>query len=215
MKLLLTSEGWQKNPDIGREFLKLVNKKPSKIRILVVVTPIKYIKRNKYIKRLFKQIKVLYITEKNLTFFKLDRRIKQDDLKDIDVIFVFGGNTFDYLDRIRKTGLDKMIKSFVKKGGVYFGLSAGSYVACPTIETATWKQVDNNKIGLKNLTGLNLVPFLITAHFEEKLRPIIKQSAKNTKRRVIALTDEQAVLINGRSVKIIGNGKKNVFNLKK
>ncbi len=215
MKLLLTSEGWQKNPDIGREFLKLVNKKPSKIRILVVVTPIKYIKRNQYIKRLFKQIKVLYITEKNLTFFKLDRRIKQDDLKDIDVIFVFGGNTFDYLDRIRKTGLDKMIKSFVKKGGVYFGLSAGSYVACPTIETATWKQVDNNKIGLKNLTGLNLVPFLITAHFEEKLRPIIKQSAKNTKRRVIALTDEQAVLINGRSVKIIGNGKKNVFNLKK
>lgn len=33
MKLLLTSAGWEKNPAIGREFLKLVNKKPSEIRI--------------------------------------------------------------------------------------------------------------------------------------------------------------------------------------
>jgi len=78
-----------------------------------------------------------------------------------------------------------------------------------------WKHADNNIIGLKNLKGLNLVPFLITAHFEEKLRSIIEQSAKNTKRQVIALTDEQAVLINGKSMKIIGKGKKNIFNLKK
>ena len=108
-----------------------------------------------------------------------------------------------------------MIKSFVKKGGVYLGLSAGSYVAGPTIETAAWKHADRNKVGLKNLTGLNLVPFLITAHFEENLRPAIEKCAKSTKREVIVLTDEQAVLINGKSMKIIGRGKKNVFNLKK
>jgi dipeptidase E len=70
----------------------------------------------------------------------LDRKIKKDDLKNKDVIFVFGRNTFDYLNRIRKTGLDKAIKSFVKKGGIYLGLSAGSYVICPTIEAATWKK---------------------------------------------------------------------------
>lgn len=215
MKLLLTSAGWEKNPAIGREFLKLVNQKPSEIKIFVVVTPIKFIKRNKYIKRLFKKLKILNIPEKNLTFFKLNRKVKPDDLKNIDVVFVFGGNTFEYLYRIKKTGLDKMIKSFVKKGGVYLGLSAGSYVACPTIEAATWKPVNNNLIGLKNLKGLNLVPFLITAHFEEKLRPIIEHSAKNTKRQVIVLTDEQAVLINGKNVRIIGKGKNNIFNLAK
>lgn len=215
MKLLLTSAGWEKNIAIGKEFLKLIDKKPSEIKVFFVITPLKYPKKNKYVKRLFRKLKVVNISEKNITFFMLDRKVRQDDLKNIDVVFVFGGNTFDYLDRIRKTGLDKLIKTFVKKGGIYLGLSAGSYVACPTIETATWKHADKNKIGLKNLRGLNFVPFLISAHFEEKLRPIIEQSAKNTKRQVIALTDKQAVLINGESMKIIGSGKRNFFNLTK
>jgi len=213
MKLLLTSAGWEKNNTIGKKFIKLVGKKPAEIKIFFVITPLKYPKKNKYVKRLFKKLEMVNIPEKNITFFKLDRKVKQEDLKNIDVIFVFGGNTFDYLDGIRRTGLDKLIKAFVKKDGVYLGLSAGSYVACPSIEQAGWKHADNNTIGLKNLTGLNLVPFLITAHFEEELRPIIVQSAKNTKCQVIALTDEQAVLVNGKSIKIIGKGKRNIFNI--
>jgi dipeptidase E len=213
MKLLLTSAGWWKNPKIGKEFLKLVNKKPSEIRIFFVITPVKHLKRNKYILRQFRKFKGIKIPEQNITFFQLNRKIEKDELKNTDVIFVFGGNTFDYLDRIRKTGLDKAIKSFVKKGGVYLGLSAGSYVACPTIEAATWKHADRNTIGLKNLRGLNLVPFLITAHFENKYREIIEQAAKTTKYPIIALTDKQAVLVKGKQIRIIGTGKKNIFNI--
>lgn len=215
MKLLLTSAGWEEAPVIGKEFLKLVNKKPSEIRILLVMTPLKYPRKNIYIKRLFRRLKVVDIPERNITFFKLDKKANKDNLKDVDAIFVLGGNTFDYLDRIRKTGLDKLIKNFVKNGGVYLGLSAGSYVACPTIEAASWKYADENEIGLKNLKGLNLVPFLITAHFDQKSRPIIEEAAKNTKYKVISLTDKQAILVKGRSTKIIGRGKKNIFNSNK
>jgi dipeptidase E len=213
MKLLLTSAGWWKNPKIGKEFLKLVNKNPSEIRIFLVITPVKYLKRNKYILRQFRKFKDIKIPEQNITFFQLNRKIKKEDLKNKDVIFVFGGNAFDYLDRIRKTGLDKAIKSFVKKGGVYLGLSAGSYVACPTIEAATWKHADRNTIGLKNLKGLNLVPFLITAHFENKYHKIVEQAARTTKYPIIALTDKQAVLVKGKQIRIIGTGKKNIFNI--
>lgn len=214
MKLLLTSAGWWKSPAIGKEFIKLVNKKPSEIKIFLVITPTKYFKINKYILRQFKQFKGVKITKKNVTFFQLDRKIKRDDLKNIDVVFVFGGNTFEYLDRIKKTGLDKAIKNFVKKGGVYLGLSAGSYVVCPTIEAATWRHADRNLAGLKNLKGLNLVPFLLTAHFEEKWRLIIKTAAQKTKYEVIALTDKQAILVKGNRRIIIGGGRKNIFNLK-
>jgi dipeptidase E len=213
MKLLLTSAGWWKNPKIGKEFLKLVNKSPSEIRIFLVITPVKYLKRNKYILRQFRKFKDIKIPEQNITFFQLNRKIEKDELKNTDVIFVFGGNTFDYLDRIRKTGLDKAIKNFVKKGGVYLGLSAGSYVACPTIEAATWKHADRNTMGIKNLKGLNLVPFLITAHFENKYRKIVKQAAKTTKYPIIALTDKQAVLVKRKQIRIIGTGKKNIFNI--
>lgn len=212
MKLLLTSAGWWKNPQIGKYFLKLVGKKPSEIRIFLVMTPIKYLKKNKYILRLFRQIKGINIPKQNIIFFQLDRKIKKDELKNIDVIFVFGGNTFDYLYRIKKTGFDRMIKDFVKRGGVYLGLSAGSYIVCPTIEAASWKHADRNVVGLKNLRGLNLVPYLITAHYEKNLHPLIERAAKKTKWPVIALTDKQAILIKNRSKKIIGTGKKNIFN---
>lgn len=212
MKLLLTSAGWWKNPDIGKEFIKLVNKKPDEIKIFLIITPTKYLKRNKYILRQFRQFNGVRIPKKNITFFQLDRKVRKDDLINIDVIFVFGGNTFEYLDRIKKTGLDKAIKNFVKKGGVYLGLSAGSYVVCPTIEAANWKHADRNIIGLKNLKGLNLVPFLVTAHFVEKWRSVIEKSVQKIKYKIFALTDKQAVLVKGNRQIMIGNGKKNIFN---
>ena len=212
MKLLLTSEGWQKNAKIGKEFLKLIDKKSSEIRIFLVLTPTKYFKRNKYVRRLFGQFQGVNVPKKNISFFQLNRRIRKTDLKDIDVVFVVGGNTFEYLKRLRKTGLDKAIKNFVKRGGVYVGLSAGSYVICPTIEAASWKHADVNTTGLKNLKGLNLVPFLLTAHFKQELRPLIKKAAEKTKYEVIALTDRQAILVKGTQRKIIGNGRRNIFN---
>ncbi|MDD5606706.1 MAG: Type 1 glutamine amidotransferase-like domain-containing protein [Candidatus Pacebacteria bacterium] len=214
MKLLLTSAGWWKEPKIGKEFLKLVDKKPAEIKVFLVFTPLKDFLDNKYIKRILRQFKEVGILKENITFFQLNKKVKKEQLKEIDVIYVLGGNTFDYLNGIRKTGLNKKMKEFVKKGGIYVGLSAGSYIACPTIEAATWKHADNNKIGLKNLKGLNLVSFLMTAHFEKKYRKTIKEAAKNTKYLIIALTDKQAILIKNKQVKIIGTGKKNIFNTK-
>lgn len=212
MKLLLTSAAWEHNISIGNEFLKLVGKKPADIRIFYVLTPSKYTKRNKYLRRLFKKSGVVNIPKENITFFSLDKKVTNHDLKGIDVIFVSGGNTFEYLDGLRKTGLDKLIKSFVKKGGVYVGLSAGSYVACPNIEAASWKHADRNELGLQNLKGLNLVPFLITAHFEKALRKTIEDASKTTNYPVVALNDKQAVLVNEGNVKVVGIGKRHTFN---
>lgn len=214
MKLLLTSAAYSKNKKIGEEFLKLVNKNPSIIKIFLVTTVTKKDKDWKWVKITISQLKKIGIKPLNVFIFSLDRKIKKRDLRNIDVIYVCGGNTFVYLDRIKKTGLDKEIKKFVKNKGVYFGVSAGSYVICPTIEAATWKPADRNIIGLKNLKGLNLVPFLITAHFEEKYRKIIEKNVNKTKYPVIALNDKQAVLVKGKEIKIIGSEKKIIFNKK-
>jgi dipeptidase E len=215
MKLLLTSAGWWKNPKIGKELVKLVGKKPADIKVFLVIAPTKYLKRNKYIVRQLKQFKGVRIPERNITFFQLNRKITSTDLKGVDVVFVFGGNTFEYLNGLRKTGLGTAIKKFVRKGGVYLGLSAGSYVVCPTIEAASWKHPDRNTPGLKNLAGLNLVPFLVTAHYEEKYRGIVTKEAGGVKYEVIVLTDKQAIIINGNKRTIIGPGKKLVLNSKK
>ena len=107
MKLLLTSAGWEKNLEIGKEFLKLVNKKTKEVGVFCIITPSKFIQRGKEILKQFKRLQGGGIPAENITFFKLDRKVTENDLKGIDVIFVFGGNTFDYLNRIKKTGLDK------------------------------------------------------------------------------------------------------------
>ena len=212
MKLLLTSAGWWKNLSIGKEFIKLVGKKPSSIKVLLIITLTENITKNKYVKRQFRQFKAVKIPKENITFFQFERKVQKSDLKGFDVVFVFGGNTFEYLNAIRKTGLDKAIRAFVKRGGVYLGLSAGSYVVCPTIEAAMWKHPDRNVLGMKDLRGLSLVPFLITAHFNRECRYAVTRSALKARYPVIALTDRQAILVNGKTTQIIGIGKKNIFN---
>ncbi len=212
MKLLLSSAGWEKNLKIGNEFLKLTDKKPSEINVFLVTTAVKKDKDWKYVKFTLKELEKIGIDKNNVRIFSLNKKVNDSDFKRIDIIYVCGGNTFNYLDRIRKTGLDKKIKKLVKKGIGYFGVSAGSYVVCPTIEAATWKHADRNTISLKNLKGLNLVSFLITAHFEENYRRIIEKASKLTKYPIIALTDKQAVLVKNKKLKIIGPGARNIFN---
>lgn len=211
MKLLLTSTGLGKNPEIGREFLDMVGKKPEKIKIFLVTVQEKA-DDAKWLKRYLGLFKKIGVAADNVSIFSFSRNVKKEDLKSIDVVFVCGGNSFVYLDKIRKTGLDKKIKEFVKNGGVYFGVSAGSYVACPTIEMALWKHQDRNIINLKNLNALKLFPFLLSVHFKNKNESIIKNAAKKTKYPVIVLNDKQAVLVKNKEIRIIGPGKRIIFN---
>ncbi len=210
--LLLTSSGIV--PQIKPTFMSLLSKPVSENKVAFITT-------------------AAYGESKNPTWMEKDRQllygcgikaIEDLDLKDKtkselekiiadkDIIFVNGGNTFYLLHWIRESGFDKILPTFLKRGGLYVGVSAGSYVACPTIEAATWKHQDRNKVRLKDLTALNLVPFLITAHFEEKYRKIVETEAERTKYSIVALTDEQAILIDGKKVKLIGTGERNFYN---
>jgi len=113
---------------------------------------------------------------------------------------------------MRKSGFDKLLPKLLEESKLYVGVSAGSYIVCPTIEAATWKHPERNRIRLKDLTGLNLVPFLLTAHFEEKYRPILEKASKTTKYHIVALYDTQAVLVENSKYKIVRKGKKEFFN---
>ncbi len=210
--LLLTSNGI--GPNIKNHFCSILTKKPEKNKVAFVTT-------------------AAYGETKNPDWMEKDRQllysygikdIQDLDLKDKtqgelekivsnkDIIFVNGGNTFYLLHFVQKSGFGKVVQGFLNRGGLYVGVSAGSYIACPTIEVATWKHQDRNKIGLTNFTALNLVPFLITAHFDEKYRTIIDQAATGTKYPIIALSDQQAILVQGKKVQIIGDGNKESWN---
>ena len=78
---------------------------------------------------------------------------------------------------------------------------------CPTIEMATWKTDSKPRYSLKDLTGLNYVPFLMSVHYDPKNKKILIDAIKNTKYQVKILNDEQALLVKDDEVELIGNKK--------
>lgn len=127
----------------------------------------------------------------------------EEKFKDCDAIYVKGGNTFWLLNAMKKSGFDKVVRKLIDKGIIYIGESAGSYVACPTIEMANWKNSDKNFLGLKDLTALGLVPFLVTAHYKKEFEPIIQQEITKSKYTVKILTDYDLILVEDGVEKLI------------
>lgn len=205
MKLLLTSAGVSES--FKDTFLTLLDKDPKNTSVLCVNTASYGEKSDKS-----------WIENLGITAIEdLDIRGKtEDELRTIvsekDILLVNGGNTFFLMKYVKETGFDKVIKEHVGKNKLYMGISAGSYICCPTIEHAHWKHADRNRVDLKDLTGLNLVPFFVVAHFAEDVRGEVEEKSKNVTLQVVALSDTQAVLVENSSVKVIGEGKKEFFN---
>ena len=97
----------------------------------------------------------------------------------------------------------------IEKGIPYFGVSAGAYVLCPTIEVATWKphNMRVNRFGVTDFSAMNLVPFLVSAHYEDDLEDIINEKVSNAKHPTRILRDEQAILVEDDKTTFIGEGE--------
>lgn len=125
-------------------------------------------------------------------------------LKDKDAINMLGGNSFFLLKCIRESGFAKVLKEFLERGGVYCGSSAGSYVTCPTIEMAAWKDPKRfDRHGVTDLTAMNLVPFLIVAHCTPEIIAKIQSKIEAAKYPVKLLTDQQAILASDDKIEFI------------
>jgi len=130
----------------------------------------------------------------------------EEALDKTDIIFVAGGNTFYLLEQARASGFIDLVPKLVERGVIYIGSSAGSYLACPTIEVATWKHQDRNAVGLTDFTALGLVPFLMSVHYKPEYKNILKQHMVQAKYQVKILTDDQAVLVIDNNYQLVGKG---------
>lgn len=132
---------------------------------------------------------------------------KESELLDIlsrkELVYVEGGNTFYLLKSIRESGFENVIRKLLPKGLVYMGGSAGSYVACPTIETSTWKN-KHGRCGVTDFTAMNLVPFLLFVHYGPEHKALLQEKIPLASHPVKILTDEQALLVSDDFVKLIG-----------
>src|SRR5262245_20378248 len=85
----------------------------------------------------------------------------REAIQHADAIYVGGGNTFRLLHSLYQLGLLDIIRERVLAGIPYVGISAGTNVACPTMQTTN----DMPIVQPPSFAALGLVRFQINAHY--------------------------------------------------
>jgi len=127
-KIILTANGFENN-NIGKMFLKLVNKEPSQIKVIFVPTATNNVDAIEVLPKCMHELLDLGISVNNIFVYDLHNKMEYDELNKYDTIYFCGGSTSYLLKRINETGFKIPLKQFVSNDGIYIGVSAGSIVA--------------------------------------------------------------------------------------
>jgi dipeptidase E len=202
MKLVFYSGGLEKeNQLLDKAFQELLGKKNP---VVTFIPSSSYLSQQEF-KNFVKHYSKFKITR--FIHFPVDvpfdRIIFQEVMKS-DAIHMAGGNTFYFLNSLRKANMIPALRKFVEKGGVLSGLSAGAILMTENIEMAGYPDFDRdeNNVNIKNLSSIGLVNFAffrtlkilpgttpslsVTAESKRKssmLVPMVPESSSMAKRR--------------------------------
>lgn len=137
-------------------------------------------------------------------------------LKEVEVLFFGGGNTFHLMHWVKQSGLQEELPELLKTR-VYAGISAGSCIAGPTIYNSV-QNLFGEKYELEIKEGLKLVDFQFIPHlnspyFDKIREENLQEASKDLKEPVYALDDNSALKIVDDKVVVVSEGKYLTFNL--
>ncbi len=191
MPIVITSTGLSSSKAQKKfsEVLKDISKKNA----LLITTAAKNKSRNKYSILAKKQL--IGYGVKKVKYFDLERN-KNVNMSDFGIVYVCGGNTFKLMKYVNNSNFTASIKKFLEKDGLYVGVSAGSIILGPSIEIAGYgKNRDKNIVNLKNLNGMNILPYSVSPHFRTSEKIELEKFVKKVKYKVRALTDEDMIYL--------------------
>ncbi len=114
-----------------------------------------------------------------------------------ELIYLSGGNTFYFLDMLRRSGFGEVLRRRAEIQLPIAGHSAGAIVLTPTIRTASFPEDDrdDNDVGLTDLRALRLVDFECFPHYTSKVsyNREIRRSSLTMGRPIYALPDGSCV----------------------
>lgn len=131
-------------------------------------------------------------------------------LDSCEAIYVAGGETFDLLSVLRKTGADQEIVRRVCAGMPYIGCSAGSVVAGPDITPISIMDNANIAPDLTDYRGLGLTERIVIPHADGGLIGPSDSVIKKTVAKygddydLTLLEDGEALLIDEEGVRKLG-----------
>lgn len=127
----------------------------------------------------------------------------ETDLSPFGAVYLGGGNTFKLLDDCRRTGFDRALQRFARRGGAIYGGSAGAILLGQDI--ATCAHMDPNDVGLEDTTGLGLTRgYAIWCHYEPNDDDRITAYMQRYKYPVVALPERAGVIVDGARMSAAG-----------
>lgn len=226
MKLLLTSSGLSKR-QIAEALQGLFDKSPSEVKVGFIPTAANVEPYSKdWLIAQFGQLQRYGFYQIDIVDIAADGVDWRTRLEACDMLWLSGGNTFYLLDQVRKTGFDVWLKQLANtetynneksiEGStllsgekVYVGGSASTILVTPTIKIADG--VDDNIVGLDDLTGLNLVDFEINVHCDAAALVATSEYASKSGCTVYALDDLSAIRVVEDEVTVISGGSWKVY----
>lgn len=206
MKLVFYSGGLEKeNSSLDRAFVELLGKKNP---VVTFIPSSSYLSEQEF-KNFVKHYSKFKISR--FIHFPVDvpfDKILFQEVMRSDAIHLGGGNTFYFLNSLRKAKLLPQLRAFAKKGGVLTGLSAGAIMMTENIEMAGYPEFDRdeNTVNISNLSSLNLVDYLFFPHFRNSARydSVFKKYSKLNSKIIYACPDGAGIVVSGDELRFIG-----------
>ena len=149
-----------------------------------------------------------------------------DAINNAKAIHVGGGNSFRLLHELQNRNLLQLIREKALSGMLYIGISAGSNMACPTIQTTN----DMPIVHTSNFDALNLIDFQINPHYVDgpahhlnsdgELEPFggesrddrLREYHEMNERPVLALYEGSILRVEGDQMTLKGVGGAKLFS---
>ncbi len=183
MKALLTSACFE-NPAIMERFLRMVGKSPNEIRAVFVPTAAINPDAVRMLQKCMNDLLSAGVAKDHITVYDLHYAMDYATLRKHDAIYFSGGDAGYLIRRINDSGFRRRLLRFIRDGGVYVGVSAGRFVAARNARKS-----------------LRLLDADLLVH-QERGSPAGPLAASTAD--PIALTDRQAIAIDGDRREIVG-----------
>lgn len=130
--------------------------------------------------------------------FSVDAWLSPDrtetSLSGVDVVAVPGGNTFDLVHALRAAGLLEVLHEHLRRGGDYYGGSAGAILAGQDVGIAA--TADPNDVGLRDTFGMGLLWGAdVLPHYTAGQQALATEHARRTGRPVLCLPESCGVVV--------------------
>lgn len=125
--------------------------------------------------------------------------IDLEKLLDYKIIYLSGGNTYEFLKDAKERNLKNILKQ--STSALLIGASAGSILMTPTIDICSIE--DENTVNLSDTSGFGFVDFEFSPHFKESDRELLLNYKKD--RDIYLCKDGDGIFYNNGEIKLFGD----------